>query len=148
MVVAGAGVGAEPGAHDAGVVAGLGQGDAQGVGELCRGGAVRAGGDVGQDLGHVGFAVDQGRAAGAGSNRSEEGEPGEGAVVGEPGGDVGVQVRVGIVYRVADGVGDLGGEVGQVRCGGGGGVQVLLIGRVPRQAPNQPPVTNVVAGYT
>lgn len=76
VVVAGAGVGAEPGAHDSGVVAGLAQGDAQGVGELFGGGTVRPGGDVGQDLGHVGFAVDQGRATCTRSHGSEEGEPG------------------------------------------------------------------------
>ena len=111
--LAGAGVGTEPVAHGLGVAAGLGGGDAHCVGELVGGGAVGSGGQVGQDAGHVRLAHGERGAAGAGRHRPEHAQAGQGAVVGEPCGDVGVEGGVGVVQGVAHGGGDLGGEGGR-----------------------------------
>src|SRR5690606_31803575 len=72
-------------------------------------------------------------AAGGELDRSEKRQFGQGAVLVEPHGDVIIKGRVGVLDPASDVTGDPWREGGQVRGGGGGDGQVVLV-RVGQEA--------------
>lgn len=84
--------------------------------------------DEGEQLGHVGLALEQGLAASGGAHGTEQAQLRQPAGVGEPRGDVLVQAGVGVLYVAAHRRCDPGREGLQVLGRRGGRLQVLLVG--------------------
>ena len=95
VAAAGARVGAEPVAEDLHVVADPGRGEREGGGDLVGGGAVRAEGEEGEQLGVEGFAAGDRGTVRADRNRAEQREPGQVAAVGEPVPQISIKITSG-----------------------------------------------------
>jgi hypothetical protein len=108
VLATGTGIHAKPVTEHLDVVADPRSSNGEGLSDLFGRGAVRSGGQIGEQLGVVRLAFGDSDAMGAGPDRAEQCQPGQVAVLGKPGGEVSVEGGVGIF----DGLPEPGGHPG------------------------------------